>query len=465
MDVESSIAIAIQMKPLIEEALVIEAKKVLERIPANATKKTIEAAQAQSEAIQNVVVTLVFSDTAHDKCSAYNDGLGEDAIIKKFRCEESNFKNSIMIVVDKLLTGFDEPTLHTIFINKTMKDVSLFQGVCRINRIYPNKFDCLVVDMSHQNEVAKEIPHVFKKYGNVTVSDFEAYTWEAKLAKSYNYLFVGDKNKDILEQFKLWKTWSDKKKAVLPTDLLDKINLLFTGSDADLEKAIAIWKNCSQWLTLYSKLRFLLDFSSPSLVKHKNTEKQRFAELLRKTLFTKIQEQQDTQKSNIVFDVIKLEETYGAILDYDKIIDVPETTTKKADTTRESKPGTSSIDALDLLGLLLEHEEAKETLIQEVQTFMRLLFREIDQKSKESNNDSFRKKIKAGDDMSWEDRLEAFKVLYLKATSGISRVRLSNSTKLYATLDANFKSKMSLLESDYEFWVIESSSLNSVLTV
>ena len=115
--------------------------------------------------------------------------------------------------------------------------------------------------------------------------------------------------------------------------------------------------------------------------------------------------------------------------------------------------------------MLQKSEEDKEKIISEVKNFMKALFNEIDNKSKESNNDSFRKKIKSGEDMSWEDRLDAFKVLYLKATSGVSKVRLNKLTKLYTTLDASFKTKMSLLESDYENWVLGESSLNNITPI
>ncbi|MBC7476374.1 MAG: hypothetical protein H7263_18980, partial [Candidatus Sericytochromatia bacterium] len=107
--------------------------------------------------------------------------------------------------------------------------------------------------------------------------------------------------------------------------------------------------------------------------------------------------------------------------------------------------------------------EGKEKIILEVKKFMKALFLEIDDKSKENNNDSFRKKIKSGEDMSWEDKLEAFKVIYFKATSGTSKIRLSKITKLYSTLDASFKTKMSLLESDYESWVMGESGLNNIV--
>lgn len=458
IDVESSIAIAIQMKPLIEEALINEANKVLDNIPATATKKTREAAEAKSEAIKNIVVTLVFSDTANDKCSYHNDGLNEDGIIKKFRCEGSQYGNAIMIVVDKLLTGFDEPTLHTIFINKNMSDVSLFQAVCRVNRIHANKKDCLVVDMSHGNTVAKAIPEVFQKYGDVTVSNFEAFTWQEKLNYSYKYLFSNDKNTIIMEQFKLWKTWADNKKTELPIDLINNINDLFTGSSADMEKAVDIWKNCAQWLNTYDKLKFLLDFSSDSLKKHNSLEKRQFAEILRKTIFTKIEENKEKIYGQLDFDVIRFEETHGAIFSSDIEDELP--TSNSTSQKESSKPGTCSVDAMEILNFLQNNEESKEKIISEIHEFMKALFKEIDNKSQIENNDSFRKEIKSGADISWEDKLNKFQFLYRKATNGVSKVRLSKNRPLYTILDASFKTKMSLLESDYEMWVLGESYLN-----
>lgn len=454
---ESSINVAIQMLPLIKEALKEEAQSVIDNIPPGATIKTYEAAYAKSELIKNVAVTIVYSDTQGvDKCSEQNDGLNQEAIIKKFRCENSQYKNSIMIVVDKLLTGFDEPTLHTIFLNKNISDVGLFQAVCRVNRIYQNKTNCLVVDISHDNTVAQEIPAVFKKYGGITVSDFDAGTWQEKINRAYNFLFLSDKNKDIMEQFQLWKNWTEDKKSELPVDLIDKVNSLVGGLPAELEKAIDIWKNCSQWLSTYDKLKYLLDFTDPSLKKHTSKDKREFIRLLRKLLYAKIQEQQDGKSGEIVFDVVKLEETYGAT-----IVEDSDEEEEKPTNSEELKrtPGTTSIDAIDILGMLQKSEDDKEKIINEVQTFMKGLFSEIDIKSKESNNDSFRKKIKSGDDMSWEDKLDAFRVLYLKATSGVSKVRLNKITRLYTILDASFKTKMSLLESDYEAWVLGESSL------
>ena len=42
--------------------------------------------------------------------------------------------NELIIVVDKLLTGFDAPTCTYLYIDKSMKDHGLFQAICRTNR-------------------------------------------------------------------------------------------------------------------------------------------------------------------------------------------------------------------------------------------------------------------------------------------------------------------------------------------
>ena len=62
----------------------------------------------------------------------------------EFRDLESEFK--IVIVVDMWLTGFDVPSLDTMYIDKPMKAHNLMQAIARVNRVYPGKSGGLVVD-------------------------------------------------------------------------------------------------------------------------------------------------------------------------------------------------------------------------------------------------------------------------------------------------------------------------------
>ncbi len=57
----------------------------------------------------------------------------EDIVKKKFQNEPANMK--LLIVVDKLLTGFDAPSCTYIYLDKSMQDHGLFQAICRTNRL------------------------------------------------------------------------------------------------------------------------------------------------------------------------------------------------------------------------------------------------------------------------------------------------------------------------------------------
>jgi type I restriction enzyme, R subunit len=57
----------------------------------------------------------------------------EKAVKKKFIDEPGQMK--LLIVVDKLLTGFDAPPATYLYIDKQMRDHGLFQAICRVNRL------------------------------------------------------------------------------------------------------------------------------------------------------------------------------------------------------------------------------------------------------------------------------------------------------------------------------------------
>lgn len=57
----------------------------------------------------------------------------EDQVKKKFIEEPANMR--LLIVVDKLLTGFDAPSCTYLYIDKSMQDHGLFQAICRTNRL------------------------------------------------------------------------------------------------------------------------------------------------------------------------------------------------------------------------------------------------------------------------------------------------------------------------------------------
>jgi type I restriction enzyme R subunit len=62
------------------------------------------------------------------------------------RMKDVNDKLRLVIVRDMWLTGFDAPSMHTLYIDKPMKGHNLMQAIARVNRVYKDKPGGLVVD-------------------------------------------------------------------------------------------------------------------------------------------------------------------------------------------------------------------------------------------------------------------------------------------------------------------------------
>ncbi len=70
--------------------------------------------------------------------------LNNKELERKFKNPDDNLK--IVIVCDMWLTGFDVPSLHTMYIDKPLKNHTLMQAIARVNRVYKDKPGGLIVD-------------------------------------------------------------------------------------------------------------------------------------------------------------------------------------------------------------------------------------------------------------------------------------------------------------------------------
>ena len=91
------------------------------------------------------------------------------------------FKNDnepeILIVVDKLLTGFDAPRNKALYLCRTLRKHALLQAIARVNRLYKGKDFGLVVDYAH---VADELDKALSMYDSL-LEDFEQGDIEATM--------------------------------------------------------------------------------------------------------------------------------------------------------------------------------------------------------------------------------------------------------------------------------------------
>ena len=95
----------------------------------------------------------------------------EDAVKKQFTEEPANMK--LLVVVDKLLTGFDAPSCTYLYIDKSMQDHGLFQAICRVNRLDTDDKDFgFIVDYK---DLFKKVENAVAVYtSELDYDDFEA---------------------------------------------------------------------------------------------------------------------------------------------------------------------------------------------------------------------------------------------------------------------------------------------------
>ena len=97
---------------------------------------------------------------------------------RQFKNIKSNFK--IAIVVDMWLTGFDVPSLDTIYIDKPIQQHTLIQTISRVNRVYEGKDKGLIVDYIG---IKKNMNMALKKYTNFETEEFEGVEQSITIVK------------------------------------------------------------------------------------------------------------------------------------------------------------------------------------------------------------------------------------------------------------------------------------------
>ncbi len=95
-------------------------------------------------AASKVVISTSANDELEFKQKWGMDKDKQEKVVEEFNDSESPLK--LLIVTAKLLTGFDAPILQTMYLDKSLKDHTLLQAICRTNRLFPNKTFGRIVD-------------------------------------------------------------------------------------------------------------------------------------------------------------------------------------------------------------------------------------------------------------------------------------------------------------------------------
>lgn len=144
--------------------------------------------------------------------------LYEDAIKEEFVYGDDI---DLLIVVDKLLTGFDAPRATILYVDKPMKEHTLLQAIARVNRLYEGKDYGFIVDYRGLLERLDEAMKIYSGGGleNFDPEDLDGAIYDVisviGLLRQYHsdllQLFAPIKNKQDIEEYEVWLEDDEKR--------------------------------------------------------------------------------------------------------------------------------------------------------------------------------------------------------------------------------------------------------------
>ena len=155
---------------------------------------------------------------------AYREGLA-----REFKDNDSEFK--IAVVVDMWLTGFDVPSMSTLYIFKPMKGHNLMQAIARVNRVFKDKEGGLIVDYIGIASALKAAMRQYtdqdrKQFGNMDVAESAYKKFQEKLSVCRDWMYGFDYSEFMT-------TASDLTRATLITN---GVNFLLAPKQAEAKE-------------------------------------------------------------------------------------------------------------------------------------------------------------------------------------------------------------------------------------
>jgi type I restriction enzyme R subunit len=197
---------------------------------------------------------VAFSGEIDGQTEASLNGFSSASIPKEFEKNEYRF----LLVANKFQTGFDQPLLHTMYVDKKLGGVNAVQTLSRLNRSHPLKKDTFVLDFAN---TAEEIENAFKPYYESTILGE---------ATDPNKLFD---LQDALDSYQVYTKeqvieFSDKILANVPIDqlhaMLDSSTAIFRN-DLEDEQQADFRAKVKTYVRLYIFLSQIVPFENPYL--------------------------------------------------------------------------------------------------------------------------------------------------------------------------------------------------------
>ena len=204
--------------------------------------------------------TVRDGDTGEDYTEvSMNNLTGKSSIPEALKLPQYRF----LIAANKYQTGFDEPLLHTMFVDKKLGGVSSVQALSRLNRTKKGKRDTMILDFVNEPElILADFQHYYGT--NFIIEENETNPNSLYDVKSKIYSFNMFSVEDATNFAEIYFRENDVKEKL--NGIVDVVchNII---SELDSEQINVFKKDCKTFVSLYRFLSQIITFVDPELEK------------------------------------------------------------------------------------------------------------------------------------------------------------------------------------------------------
>lgn len=177
-----------------------------------------------------------------------------------------------LICADKFQTGYDEPLLHTMYVDKALSGIKAVQTLSRLNRAHPQKYDCFVLDFQDNSE---PITFAFQDYYRATLLSEETdpnKLHDLKSSLDNTQVYAPEQVDQVVEMF-LRGADRDKLDPILDLCVATYKNRLDEDGQVDFKSKAKVFCRTYSFLSsvipfsnvAWEKLSIFLNFLTPKL--------------------------------------------------------------------------------------------------------------------------------------------------------------------------------------------------------
>ena len=209
----------------------------------------------------NIQTLVAFSGTVEIDLEKYTEDSMNPPKVKDIAEEFKKPQYKILIVANKFQTGFDQPLLHTMYVDKALGGVATVQTLSRLNRITNGKKDTLVIDFANKEE---DIKKDFQDYYQTTTLEDAIDT-----QKIYNLKYEIEKadvfSKEDVTQFIEKSLRKKVKSEILSADFRKIIDENYVPLDPEDKKQFR--DNLNKYIRQYAFISQIITFIDTELEK------------------------------------------------------------------------------------------------------------------------------------------------------------------------------------------------------